>query len=117
MKRFKLFCIIVAVSFMAVVLMSSCTSQSEKNELIDKGREIGYAQGASFGADSIKSSIYCINITAIDKNDSIILVDEHYVAVRDKSDLGLLEAAYRTEIYKFAMVDSVMSSSWKVTIE
>lgn len=117
MKRFKLFCIIVAVAFAAVLIMSSCTSQSEKNELMKKGREIGWAQGVAFGSDSIKSSLYCINVTAYDKNDSVILIDTHYVCIDSESAIPAVEWAYRAEVYKFAMVDTVITSHWKIQLE
>ena len=117
MKRFKLFCIIVAVAFAAVLIMSSCTSQSEKNELIGEGREIGWAQGVAFGSDSVKSSLYCINVTAYDKNDSIILIDEHYVCADSKDAVVLLECDYANEVQKFAMVDTVITNHWKIQLE
>ena len=71
----------------------------------------------AYAVDSVKSNLYCINVTAYDKKDSVIYIAEHYVIVADKANLPIMEDLYTKDLYKFGMTDSVIVSHWKVNIE
>ena len=117
MKRFKSIVTIIAVAIMAIVVFSSCTSESAKNAYRMEGKKMAHKATVAYAADSIKSNLYCINVTAYDKKDSIIYIAEHYVVVADKANLPIMEDLYTKDLYKFGMTDSVIVSHWKVDVE
>ena len=117
MKRFKTIITIIAVAIMAAVVFSSCTSESVKNKYREEGKEMAYKATVAYAVDSIKSNLYCFTVTAFDKKDSVVYYSEQYVVVPDSANVSIMEDLYKKDLYKFGMVDSIVTAHYAVKIE
>ena len=110
MRKFKLIVYALAVAIVSAVVLSSCTTEVQRNRI--ERAAILKVNATNDSINALPITVYCAMIEGYD-GDSLLFHSTYYD--RDSMDLEIALALEKDQLRKYAVdVDSVAVNKWQV---